>query len=153
MASKAYNDWVALVKRNGGRVVVPPIGAGGVNSSTGKSIVPTVLSAAYPSSVWVPKVNLKNPATGVSVWPLPNEYSSNGQTGYYHAPNALIEEASHFGAATPQDIKSGAEQLMNQWGIPDWLRSPGAFIGKLGNSVVLIAIVAVVAYVATRKKR
>lgn len=150
MASAAYNQWATIVTKSGGHVVAS---AGGINPNTGKVVVPSTLSAAFPASVWVARVNAKN-ADGTAVWPLPDEYSANGQTGYYHAPVALQNEAKNFGVATPAEIKSGAETLMNQWGIPEWLRSPGKLIAQLGSSTVLIVIILGVVYVvANRRKR
>lgn len=109
MASAQYNQWVARVKADGGRVAVAPSG---------------VPSAAYPATVYVPKVNS-------GTWPLPSEYSNNGQTAYYHAPAALMDEIRSFSAATPAETQTGANQLLDQWGIPDMFRGLKQYAGTL----------------------
>lgn len=132
MASAAYNSWVASVRRNGGRIVIPSTVGGGI---------PRLLSAAYPDTVWVPKANSRE-------WPLPNEFSVNGKTGYYHAPSTLQTEAAAFGQATGQEIAKGANQLMDQWGIATPFRGLKQYFGSLA----LIGLVLVGVYVVVTRK-
>jgi hypothetical protein len=153
MASQAWTAWAAVVRKGGGTIVVPPTGAGGYNPNTGKMTVPKVLSAGYPASVWVPRVNTKNPMTGVMLWPLPDEYSANGQTAYYHAPADLQLEAQSVHVATPTEQQGGADNLMKQWGVPDWLKSPEKFLTSFGGSAVMIALVLGVVYVVVNRRK
>lgn len=145
MPSKQYTDWISSVRAAGGRVVVPATGADGFNPNTGKTLVPKVPSAAYDSAVYVPKVNkgVKNGG-----WPLPDEYSANGSVAYYHAPLYLQDEIKQFGQATKQEIKTNADRLMDQWGVPFALRGLGQYFSSLG----LIALVAVGAYLVVTGK-
>lgn len=131
MASAAYNNWVAAVKKNGGRVVIPPTGGGGI---------PRLPSAAYPDIVWVPKANARE-------WPIPNEFSLNGKTGYYHAPANLHAEIASFGQATKQETTKAAEQLMDQWGIPAPLRG----LNQYFSSLALIGLVLIGVYVTIKR--
>src|SRR5688572_15141933 len=124
VASADYNAWATSVRQQGGRVVVP---------STDSTSVPRRLSGAFPLEVWGPRVNAKSSGGG-AYWPLPDEYSMNGRTGYYHAPLALQREAASFGKATDAEGEKAGTQLMEQWGIPEWLRSPAKFVERLGSS-------------------
>lgn len=120
MASAKYTAWASRVKSDGGRVTVSPTG---------------VPSAAYSYTVWGERANART-------WPLPNEYSTDGKTGYYHAPGEIQAEIRSFSTATKQEIERGAGQLMDQWGIPDMFRSLSGY----GRSIVLITAVVVGAY-------
>lgn len=140
MASQAYTNWTNAVSRNGGRVVQPATAP--INPNTGKREPPTVLSAAYLYTVWGPKANTKE-------WPIPNEFSANGQTGYYHAPGVLQAEAKTFSSATKQEIETGADALMDKWGVPFALRGLRQYFGTL----TLIALVALGAYVVVTGRK
>lgn len=126
MASQAYNAWATAVRVAGGRVVAVP-------GSNGRPRYP---SAAYPYTVWGAKAN-------AGAWPLPNEYSNNGQTGYYHAPAQLQAEIKTFGQATDKEIAKGATELMDKWNIPAPLRGLRAYFGTL----TLIGLIALGVYV------
>ena len=141
MPSREYAAWVAGVRANGGRVVQSATGA--INPNTGQRGIPSVLSAAYPASVWGPRANAKT-------WPLPNEYSVNGVTGYYHAHPLLVAEAQRFQVATTGETSAGATALLDRWGIPSMFRSFGAY----GRTLAMMAVVVGVAYyMVTRRAR
>lgn len=130
MASREYMQFQADVKSNGGRITVAPSGRA---------------SAAYPSDVWVPKSNAR-------AWPLPNEYSANGQTGYYHVPSVIASEIAQFKTATKSETQKAGTQLMEQWGIPKSLQSLGNFSATLKSIAMIVLIVGGIAYVVTRRR-
>lgn len=129
MASAAYLEFQRQVKANSGRITVAPSGRA---------------SAAYDAAIWVPKANTKQ-------WPLPNEYSGNGRTGYYHVPAHIAEEIAKFGTATPEETKAGANQLMDQWGIPPALRSLGNF-GETLKSILVMGLIVAAVYAVTKSQ-
>jgi hypothetical protein len=133
MASTAYTAWVSGVKKDGGRITVAP---------SGKA------AAGYNYLVWGPRVNTPGP----SRWPLPNEYSVNGQIGYYHPPQAIVEEIKSFGASTAGEQATGAKKIMKQWDVPGWLQSPGKFLSALGGSTVLIVMVVGAVWVIANRR-
>jgi hypothetical protein len=130
MASAEYLRFQSEVKAGGGRITVAPSGTP---------------SAAYPSEIWGAKANARK-------WPLPNEYSGNGKTGYYHVPPAIAAEIATFKTATKAEASGAATQLMNQWGIPDALRSLGNFGGMLRDVAIMAGIVGVIYFVSTRRR-
>jgi hypothetical protein len=109
-AASTYRAWVDQVKRWGGTATTLP-GS-------------TAPAARYPMSVWAPKVNNRE-------WPMPDAYSSNGQSGYYRASQVIVDAARHLKNATPAEAKAGAEVLMDRWSVPDPLRG----LGNLVNSM------------------
>lgn len=130
MASREYLKFQSDVKLNGGRITVAP---------SGKA------AAAYASDVWVTKSNAR-------LWPLPNEYSANGQTGYYHVPAAIAAEIAKFKTATDAESKQAGTQLMEQWGIPKALQSLGNFSGTLKSVALIVLVVGGIVYVVSRRR-
>lgn len=130
MASQEFLRWQSKVKSDGGRITVAP---------SGKP------SAAYPPEVWVSMSNRR-------AWPLPNEYSDNGKTGYYHAPTQLVAEIEKFGIASKTESENAGRNLMEQWGIPKALQSLGNFSATVKSIALIALIVGGIAYVATHRR-
>lgn len=117
MASAAYNAWVDRIKAAGGRVTVAP------------SRTPAVAFAGA-----------RGPLAAGDLGTVPNEYSANGRTAYFHAPSWVQVEVRGFSSATEIEAEAGAEKLLDEWGVPPMLRGFGAY----STTVIVVAVVALV---------
>lgn len=141
-----YAEWLAAVTAAGGHRTNMPHAAPVANVSFwdmatwfGSDLVtPNIVVAAYPASVWVAKVNALE-------WTQPDDFSADGQTGYYRAPDAVQKDAVRLGAPTPNEIAHGQQILLDKW-----YESVKGTLGVVGAGLLLAAVTAAVGYAVVK---
>lgn len=124
MASRAYDEWVAEVKADGGRVTVAPGGWPAIAFS-GDELRRRVLQGK-----------------------LPVVYSKNMKTGYYVAPEYITAEILTFSRATPAEIAAGVQDLEANNPLFQLL----ATVRAAGLVVVGLVVLVIVAVVVARRR-
>lgn len=127
----AYLAWAAAVKQYGGVVVTYPVHttAGGAMESLDAYGAP---AARYPSSViFPPPLNARSSLFSRD----PDSYTSDGNYGYYIAPDAVLSYWLNGGIISSQAVPG--EQAP---GMPDWFNNLTSSL-KVGAVVVAAAVV------------